>query len=349
MRTFHCTHCGRIVFFENTRCTGCGSALGYLPGRQAMAAFAPADDGVWLELGGEGGARYRPCHNYRVEGVCNWMLAADDPHALCVSCRLTRIIPELGRPQNKRYWYLLEAAKRRLLTQLHELGLPAPGREEDPDTGLCFEFLEQFQGAPAIRTGYQRGLITLNLAEADDVERARVRQAMHEPYRTLLGHFRHESGHFYWYRLINDGASLRAFRELFGDERADYPASLRQHYYAGPPVDWEQHYISAYAASHPWEDWAETWAHYLHMLAALRTAQTWGFALNADAPDAPADVPRIDVDGADFDTMLVGQWIPLAQFLNAMNRSLGQEDSYPFTLPPAVVDKLRLVHRVLRP
>ena len=201
-----------------------GPAAGRLAGPRwrRHVALSPA-------AGGRGG--YRLCQNYKIEGICNWAVPADDDNPLCVSCRITRVIPNLADPAHRAAWYRLEVAKRRLLFTLIELGLPMANRIDDPERGLTFEFLADADpgGAPVL-TGHADGVITVNIAEADDAERERRRTAMHEPYRTLLGHMRHESGHYYWDRLIAGTPELDEFRSLFGDERADYAASLSAHY-----------------------------------------------------------------------------------------------------------------------
>jgi hypothetical protein len=200
-----------------------------------------------------------------------------------------------------------------------------------------------------VLTGHDNGLITVNIAEADDVLREQQRTQQREPYRTLLGHFRHEIGHYYWDRLIQNSASLEAFREKFGDERADYQAALNRHYEQGPPEHWEREFISAYATTHPWEDWAESWAHSLHMIDALETARATGVMLrprHAEEPKlaTPADPLQ---PGADFDRM-VDEWMALTYILNNLNRGLGLADSYPFVLSAPVIEKLRFVHDTMR-
>jgi hypothetical protein len=347
VKNFQCTNCGQIVFFENTQCQQCSSALGYLPEERTMAAFEVQSDSQWLRIG-EPSIAYRPCRNYVMEDVCNWMLPAYRAGELCDSCRFTEIIPSLTKLENRRYWFLLEQAKRRLFYTLLELALPMRDRHEDPQGGLSFRFLEDLDPKRRILTGHAHGVITLNIAEADDVKRVAIRTDMGEPYRTMLGHFRHEVGHYYWDQLIANGAQLAEFRALFGDETRDYAAALQTHYYNGPPADWAQSFISAYAASHPWEDWAETWAHYLHMIAALATAESWGFALRPVRPQtSPAVVSKVNAKSASFDRLLYEQWLPLAQFLNSMSRSLGHSDSYPFMMPQPVIDKLSFVHETI--
>ena len=195
-------------------------------------------------------------------------------------------------------------------------------------------------------TGHANGVITLNVAEADDDERVRRRVALGEPYRTLLGHLRHESGHYYWDRLIQATGRQEAFRSVFGDERLDYAQALKQHYEgSGQPANWQDAYVSAYATAHPWEDWAETWAHYLHMVDLLETAAD--YRTRVCVPGAAGGEEEMEDpythEADDFDE-LVAQWVPLTLLLNSLNRSLGHEDAYPFALSPTAQNKLRFVH-----
>jgi hypothetical protein len=348
MKTFHCNRCSQRVFFENVRCERCEALLGYLPQLRAISAFEDAGEARWRSLHPQAdGALYKQCHNYAVENVCNWMIPADSPDTLCRACQLTRTIPNLSTPDNRLYWYRLEVAKRRLLYTLAELGLDVKSRRQDPQQGLAFEFLEDSGDGSRVMTGHDNGLITLNIAEADDAHREKVRTAMGEPYRTLLGHFRHETGHYYFSRLIeNNPRWLPAFRELFGDERANYGDALDNYYRVGAPADWQASYISAYATMHPWEDWAETWAHYLMIVDVLDTSTAYGIALFSDDPREPTLTDRTPVENASFDT-LMKRWFPLTYALNGLNRSLGMPDGYPFALAAPVVDKLRFVHRVI--
>jgi hypothetical protein len=343
---FHCSNCNQRVFFENIHCDSCGSNLGFVPEESEMVAFSIDAQDVWTRLGPQGSAQ-RPCSNYSVESVCNWMIGADDPTALCISCRTTNVIPALSKPENREYWAHLEQAKRRLFYTLLVLKLPAPNRAVDPVNGVSFQFLEDVSPQQRVLTGHDDGVITLNIAEADDASREQMRTAMHEPYRSVVGHFRHESGHYYWGRLVENTIWIDEYRELFGDERADYDAALKQHY-ANPMVDWQVSYISAYASSHPWEDWAECWAHYLHMVDGLETAAAWGLHLDHATPSGPAlQAFPVDANAKSIETSLIEQWLPVSQFSNAMNRSLGMHDSYPFVVRAPVVAKLDFIHRVI--
>ncbi len=344
MKLFHCSFCHQRVFFENTRCENCGSNLGFVPQERQMVAFS-ADD-AWNRLGPQGEAQ-RQCGNYALEGVCNWMLDASDAADLCMSCRTTAIIPVLGKPENRTYWALLEQAKRRLFYTLMNLNLPAPSMEADHAHGMSFQFLEEVSPQRRVFTGHNEGVITLNIAEADDALREKLRAGMNEPCRSLVGHFRHESGHYYWDRLVRDTRWIEGFRKVFGDERADYDEALKRHY-ATPVVDWHLNFISAYASSHPWEDWSECWAHYLHMIDGLETAAAWGLHLDHATPNGPPLLAAaLSPDVPSMEASLIEQWLPISQFTNAMNRSLGQHDSYPFVVRAPVVAKLEFIHQVV--
>jgi hypothetical protein len=366
-RAWRCI-CGRPVFFRNGRCLACGHALGYEPVAGEMLALEPtaaaAADGAacWRDArAGHGGEVYLRCANAASPAACNWLLRADERNAAgrrplyCAACRLNRTIPDLGRPDNAEAWARIEAAKRRLVSQLIALGLPVAtrlageGRPASVDTqrGLAFDFLREQPGGPPVVTGHAGGVITLDVEEADDAVRERIRAQLREPYRTLLGHLRHEVGHYYWDRLIAGSAWQAPFRQVFGDERSDYPAALQRHYQQGPRPDWAQWHVSAYAASHPWEDWAETWAHYLHLLDTLDTALTFGL----DADDVEVAIQPYGADALlapdpDF-LALVNAWAELTALLNELSRSMGQPDFYPFVLSPAAVRKLHFVHRVV--
>lgn len=351
MRNFHCDHCRNLVFFENVRCLSCDHVLAFLPDEMDVRSLEPSGDGRWrISVAADSRTEYRLCRNYSEHNVCNWAIRAEDPNPLCSSCRLTRIVPALATGDDRRAWYLLEQAKRRLIYSILELKLPLVSKRDDPDRGLAFEFLAdaspQHPEAKPVMTGHAHGVITINLAEADDAERERRRMAFHEPYRTLLGHFRHESGHYYWDRLIRDEACLSEFRRLFGDERQDYAQALSTHYQQGPHPDWQSQFISAYAGSHPWEDWAETWSHYLHMFDTLETARESGLALlprRRDLPLVHPDHAGLKTRHPSFEVMLE-YWYGVTYLLNNLNRGLGQKDGYPFVLSTPVIEKLRFIH-----
>ncbi len=348
MRLFECQQCGQLLYFENTRCEKCGHVLGYLPDRTLLSAMTA-----------EGGDRWRPlatddehsrfCANAQY-GVCNWLVPADGPDAFCQACRLNRTIPNLDVSKNLLLWQRLEAAKHRLVYGLLRFGLPLASKAEDAEKGLAFDFLASggwpFQESAQVITGHARGLITIDISEADDAERERHRRDMAEPYRTLLGHFRHEIGHHYWERLVRDSIWHDAFREMFGDERGNYVVALEEHYRIGPLPDWQEHYVSGYASAHPWEDFAETWAHYLHIVDTLETADAFGLRVHPRAGRNPGLEMAIDFDPyrqQEFEALL-GAWLPLTYAVNSLNHSMGQPDLYPFVLTPTVIGKLRFVH-----
>jgi hypothetical protein len=360
MRIFHCDHCGQAIFFENTFCGKCGHKLAYLPDLEIVASLDPAS-GRSSEVGGPlptlwtppipraKGRTYRLCGNYVNHNVCNWAIPAEQPDTLCASCQLTRVIPDLTKQENRELWCRLEIAKRRLVYSLVEFKLPLAPKSPENVMGLEFRFVGDPAGGPRILTGHEDGVITVNITEADDVERERARVSMHEPYRTLLGHFRHEIGHYYWDRLIKGTSSLDAFRQRFGDEQADYNQALQTYYRDGPKPDWQQNFVSPYASVHPWEDFAETWAHYLHMSDAIETAAVCGLSLQPDRRDEPAmKIPDVKASSETPFDKIVTDWFALTYVLNNLNRSMGLADAYPFVLPGPTIEKIRFVHDVVR-
>lgn len=395
MRPFSCSVCGQLLFFHNSACLRCGSDLGYDPDRLVLDALEPADpiavDGAELpppsaddqaaqvaapavaadHPGGPASfvaeslpGAFRTCAN-RTIAQCNWLVAESDDDPLCASCRLTTIRPNDGEDEALAEFADAEGAKRRLLYQLAELGLPITGKDSgndggdvegpvDEDRGVAFEFLSS-QNRKVI-TGHQGGVITLDLAESDDAHREFVRQQLGEPYRTVLGHLRHEIGHYYWPILVEDRGHIDEFRALFGDERISYEDAKDQHYGgdgavangAAPVADgaaWVDTHVSEYATMHPWEDWAETFAHYLHIHGGLDTADAFGLRL-----DDPVRSAAREAYGADRDVAVgttVEKWLALTLALNGMSRSIGQGDLYPFVLSRQVIEKLDFVHRMV--
>jgi hypothetical protein len=340
--------CGRPVFFRNSICLGCHKPLGYEPSLGSIFALEEgAEPGIWHLLGAGGGERrsYRQCGNIASPSGCNWLTEPDDPTGLCLSCRLDRTIPNLENRSHGESWRRIEVAKRQLVSSLLLLGLPVVPKAQDSAAGLAFDFLSD--DGSGVMTGHEDGIITLNIAEADDVTREGIREQLHEPYRTVLGHLRHEVGHYYWDRLVRDSHWLEGFRELFGDERADYAEALQTHYRQGPPPDWQERFVSAYASSHPWEDWAETWAHYLHIGDTLSTAASFG--LNVDTVDMTIE-PFGDEDLCCPDAAYLNfanSWIRFTAVLNELSRSMGLQDFYPFVLSKSSIRKLHFVHRVV--
>jgi len=357
VRAFNC-QCGSPVFFRNSICLACGTPLGYAPDVARMLPLAPTELAeVWVEWQTEA-PRYQRCANLSLPAACNWLVPVDEvgPQAgFCRACRLNRTIPDLQNPQqpdNGVLWARVEMAKRRLVSALIVMGLPVASREtEDTQQGLMFDFLSASPGGPPVMTGHDSGLITLNLIEADDVHRERARADMNEPYRTLVGHMRHEVGHYYWDRLIAGSPWLEPCRALFGDETQDYADSLERYYANGPAADWQLRYVSAYATSHPWEDWAECWAHYMHMSDMVDTASSYGLSLDQVRlelkPFGHDVLYQPDHPGADKYLVFINHWAGLTMLMNGMARAMGQPDIYPFVMAHQVVAKLHFIHLVV--
>lgn len=343
--------CGNKIYFDEMICSRCDAPLGYLSDEGRVAALDHSDmPGTWTVGGRTDALEF--CANHHTPAVCNWMVPVGSQIPLCAACRLNRTIPDWSDPENAYYWAKIEAAKRRVISQLIGLGSPVRSKlYDDPDTGLMFDFLRSPPDGPPVMTGHANGLITINIEEADDSKREKIRRDMHEPYRTLVGHFRHELGHYYWDRMVWDTPWLEPFRDLFGDERASYSEALKRNYEEGPPADWADSYISAYATMHPWEDWAETCAHYMHIVDSLTTAM--GFGL--DAEDVEGGVQFLGKDAlyapgdrhASRFLELVNGWREITVVLNEMARSMGQPDFYPFNMSKPAVAKLQFVQMVV--
>jgi len=331
MRDFTCPQCGQHLAFEKSRCLSCGSALGFslTDGSLLVIARGAASD----HNGAVDAGRYHLCAN-RYVAECNWIVESDGggrDDELCTSCRLTRTRPKDTDTAALPAFAAAERAKRRLIVELADLNLPIVGRDQDSERGLAFDLLSSEH--ETVVTGHDDGLITLNLAEGDDVHREQLRVAMDEPYRTLLGHFRHEIGHYYFHALAGSPhLGLPRFRRLFGDPDTDYQQALHRHHDKGAPKGWRKNYVSSYATMHPAEDWAETFAHYLHIRDTLDTAAAFGFT------PAAATFDRRVLGPSGFDT-LIDMWLPLAGSLNMVNRSMGRNDLYPFVLAAPVLDK----------
>jgi hypothetical protein len=359
-RSYGC-RCSRAVFFRNSHCLSCDTPLGYEPQLGRIFSLAPGPEPETWQLAGSHVPEnhymvYRRCANASTAAACNWLVPVDlyekSAQPYCLSCRLNRTIPDVSVPENAVLWGRVEDAKRRVVSALIALGLPLASRvDEDPQRGLAFDFLRSPVNGPRVLTGHDNGLITLNIEEADDVKREQIRTSMHEPYRTLVGHFRHEVGHYYWDRLVAKTHWLNRFRALFGDERTDYNAALQKNYRQGPEPGWPKRYVSAYASVHSWEDWAETWAHYMHMVDTLGTAISFGLKPESIAmpfdcfgPEALCDPQRADSERF---LSFLNSWLKLTAVMNELCRSMGQPDFYPFALPHAAVTKLHFVHLVV--
>jgi hypothetical protein len=346
MKLFKCQSCGQLLYFENRTCQNCLRRLGYLPRENVLSALEQHGTN-WTALAAPG-SLYRFCANSAFD-VCNWLVSTESSEQYCIACRHNRVVPDPQQPGNLPCWSKLEVAKHRLFYTLMRLELPLESRGDIREKGLAFDFLADSEGTRTskVMTGHDDGLITIALAEADDVERERRRNAMREPYRTLLGHFRHEVGHYYWDRLVRDGGMLDACRKVFGDDREDYDQAVRNHYDNGAPPNWQEQFVSSYATTHPWEDFAETWAHYLHIVDTLEMAAAFNLRASPQlATNIAANVDFSPYAAADVQ-QLTNTWIPLTFALNSLNRTMGREDLYPFIISPPVIEKLGFVHSVI--
>lgn len=354
MKTSIC-QCGNRIFFDNSHCQSCHSELGFIVDDGALSSLTLLDDNRWVAHVNQ--RHYRKCYNYTVNRNCNWMIADDDANKFCLSCRMSEVIPNLRKSENIERWNKIERAKRRLVYSLIRLELPFKDKQTDPLNGLSFRLMEdnkhysEFASGPVeslhIVTGHRNSTITLNIAEADTVFREKVRTRMQERYRTILGHLRHESGHFFWEKLVRNTNFYQEFQRLFGDEKLDYQTALARYYKHGPVDDWQLYCVSAYASSHPWEDFAECWAHYLHIIDTLETTYDFGGEIYTS---------EYLVIGQRFDkkylstvmiNQLLDEWSTLAILLNEMNRSLGLADAYPFLMTDLIIGKMAFIHKIV--
>jgi len=343
MKIFQCGNCNHSLFFENYKCENCGHLSGFRDRDRKMLTFSPHRDTL---ISDREKIKYKYCKNKDCK-VCNWLLEENDPHDYCSACRLNRTIPNLSDKKNFEKWKNLEIAKHRLIYQLQKRGLSLPSKLNQED-GLCFDFVAK-QNDPNLMTGHANGIITILLREADSVLREQARRQLLEPYRTLIGHLRHEVGHYFWDRLVFTNKNVLAdFRAIFGDDQLNYSASLDAYYKNGAPDNWQESFISKYATSHPWEDWAETWAHYLHIMDMVETAYFFGLNVNPlnSFKNMKADVSFDPYATEDFD-IIVHTCVPLSFAVNSINRAMGVPDVYPFVIAPAVVKKMKFIHQLL--
>jgi hypothetical protein len=364
MQLFKCSSCNQLVYFDNYYCESCQHILGFDAKKMQMVALNAlpqmdeVDTKTQVLVEPNTKQNYKFCYNYQYK-VCNWVIENHSEDVFCQACVFNRTIPNLSDDQYRERWHKIELAKHRLIYALLRWNLPKKNRKQNPEDGLAFDFKADpnCSDKPKVLTGHDNGLITLNIAEADDVERAMARNQMDEVYRTLLGHFRHEIGHYYWDVLISNSKYLDECRDLFGDDRLSYQDALDHYYQHGAPVNWMENYISAYATMHPWEDWAETWAHYLHIIDVLETAQSFGMSIKPKViEDNKLDTEHfmiLDVQlnnpyfAQDFEDIYQA-WLPVSFAMNSLNRSMGQEDFYPFVINASVKEKLKFMHKVIQ-
>ncbi|MFT3705217.1 MAG: putative zinc-binding peptidase [Agriterribacter sp.] len=345
MKLFTCSKCSSVVYFENTECLHCGSSLGFDPLSMEMVPLQQIADKVYLDLRHKR-RKWRFCSNV-VYHSCNWLIPSDSKETFCTACALNDTVPYLGKTENLTAWQEIEAAKHRLVYSLLRLGLPFQADAEETSQGLRFEFLEDSPEEGKVKTGHKNGTITINLNEANEAYRAQLKAEMGESYRTLPGHLRHETGHFYWDLFFaDDPVALERFRKMFDDERTDYEAALEAYYKTHGAAGWSDDTITPYATAHPWEDWAESFAHYLHIMDGMETAYYFGIAAHPRVTTRKKWEmdSRVDpYEATDFREIISG-WILLKNALNAMNTGMGQEPFYPFVISAAVMDKLTFIH-----
>lgn len=344
MRLFSCETCDNLLHFENTRCEACDSPLGFLAERGDLSSLKTEGSDTFRAHG----KLWRRCAN-AAHDACNWMVPAEGGATYCTACCHNRTVPDLSVPENLLLFRKMQWAQHRLIYTLDRMGLPHPCRAASADQGLAFDILADGPDGTKVMTGHDEGLITLALAEADDAERETRRTSLGEPFRTLLGHFRHEVGHYYWNVLIRDAGRLEECRAVFGDERPDYGEALKAHYAKGPNDGWRGRHISHYAAAHAWEDWAETWAHYMHVQDSLEMAESFGLDIRPALDRTGEMTARIRLDPyaeADY-ARIMKAWTPVTIAINSMNRCMGTPDAYPFVMSEAVVAKLAYLHRLV--
>ena len=351
MRLFDCDHCRQTVHFDNRNCVNCGYRLAFVPEDLSMHALQPDESDGTFALFAKPEQKVRLCANAAMD-ICNWTVLADDPNTFCPACRHNRLVPDASTEEGLRQWRRISQAQRHLFYSMLKWNLPRINRDDDPVAGLVFDFLvDEIQPDGTVKaamTGHENGLIAIRAAEADDATREQIRVSMNEPYRTMLGHFRHETGHYIWDRMVRDGGKLGEFRSVFGDETVDYGEALRRNYEEGPPPNWQEFFISTYASSHPWEDFAESFAHYVHIVDTLETARSYGMSIDPRSHEELAAEVDFNPYRARDAEQLVTAWVPFSLAINSIHRSMGVPDLYPFILTPAVKAKLQFVHDLVQ-
>lgn len=350
MKLYTCAKCQSLLYFENTVCLNCSSPVGFDASTLSMITLTSSNGKEFTDIKNNK-QTWRFCTN-AIHATCNWIIPATQTGEFCIACDLNRIIPSLDNPENLRRWRLIEVAKHRLIYSLLKVNLPVESKQGEEETGIAFDFLADSDPKKKVMTGHDSGTITLNIEEADEAKRVKHKLDLGERYRTLLGHFRHEIGHYYWDICFkNNVAAAENFRKIFGDERPDYGKALEKYYETGAPANWNNSFISPYATSHPWEDWAETWAHYLHLMDTLETAYSFGIAINPkkanDDLEMQAKISRDPYNITDFDE-IIKMWLPLTFAVNSLNRSMGHQDFYPFIISSTVIDKLSFIHEQVK-
>lgn len=374
MKTFRCSCDNKqLLFFESSSCVSCQRVVGLDDAFNKVEPYDFDEESGCYSKARRPAARYQKCDNNANYNVCNGMVNLDNlvpedgnDEVLCFACRFNETVPDLSIVEHIPLWQKMEAAKRRALYTLKALSLPLRNLRQDPENGLSFDFttdrdvndhfVSKLDYSESVFTGHDCGHITINLAEADDVARSQTKHAMNERYRTLLGHFRHELGHYYFDQLIVGSEKKHALsKECFGDDELDYQESLKKYYENKPADNWRDEFISEYATMHPYEDWAETWAHYMHIMDTLETAKNFSItgSITGDAADAEeTDELNLPQDSKFFYsqtsiTSVLDAWMEFSVILNSLNRSMGMNDAYPFVLSQPVRKKLSFIHHAI--
>ncbi len=347
MKNFSCG-CGAAVYFENNQCVACLSEIGWCPACNTLRSIFPDNTGHYRCGDASCGKQLKKCHNYAVEQVCNRLVLAEQAApemTLCNHCRFNDTIPDLSVAGNKEKWQRIEIAKRRLLYTLELLNLPFGTAQDNFPVPLSFDFKGDvtkkrtlwffMNDVEQVYTGHSNGKVTINIREADHVEREKARVSFGEAHRTIIGHFRHELGHYFWDVLVKDQCE-NEFIALFGDHNnPDYGTAMETYYKNGAKPNWRQHYISGYATMHPWEDFAESFAAYLHMVSVV------DIAFHADA------LAAVEPTTASFND-LAKQHAELGLLLNEMNRAMGLQDLVPVVYTPGILAKIEFIHDLVR-
>lgn len=374
MKTFKCNCTDQLIlFFESSHCLACGRTVGIDDEFDQVEPYEIDEQSGLFYKAEAPDVFYKKCDNNAQYHVCNGMVnldtfipVADKDEVLCFSCRFNETVPDLSIVEHIPLWKKMETAKRRALYTLKSLSLPLNTTIQEPESGLSFDFIADRNvsdhfvspiiGQDVVFTGHDCGHITINLAEADDVARSQAKIAMGERYRTLLGHFRHELGHYYFDQLIANSPKKHALcKQYFGDDELDYQQALDTHYKQGAPANWHETFISEYATMHPYEDWAETWAHYMHIIDTLETAKNFSITGSTTGNEFEldeADELRLPQSAYYFNSQtsidaILDTWMEFSIILNSLNRSMGLADAYPFVLTQAVRTKLSFIHHAI--
>ena len=322
MRAFGCEVCGAELFFENSVCVRCGSAVGYSREHGTLVAVT-ADRPI--------------CANLNRCG-CNWIADPASVLGLCFSCRLTRTRPADADAVGLAQYWVAEAAKRRLIFGLDELELPI--MISDGFAGLAFDLLSSTQGK--IITGHLNGIITLDLAESNDSHREALRQSMDEPYRTVLGHFRHEIGHYYCQLLALTPDRRDEFRTLFGDETLSYEEALQRHYASRELASSGRASSSARTRpcirsriSRRCSATSCTSPTRCRRRGSSGCCRNRISATTSSRHAGTARKLRKSLLERPMAEVVGETWLPVSKGLNQINRSMGKPDLYPFVLRTA--------------